>query len=68
MIGMSLEIFIMICMGIWFIFRYHNNYAFLTTFILLCVDGLQIYCLLCVISQYQVLKELQEPHFVILHS
>ncbi|GFS95402.1 uncharacterized protein NPIL_598881 [Nephila pilipes] len=68
MVGMSLEILVMICMGIWFLFRYyHNSYTFLATFILLCVDGLHMYCLLCVISQYQILKELQEPHFVILH-
>ncbi|GIY37023.1 hypothetical protein CEXT_27401, partial [Caerostris extrusa] len=43
------------------------NYSFLASFILWCIDGLHIYCLLCVISQYQVLRDLQEPHFVILH-
>ncbi|GIY91239.1 uncharacterized protein CDAR_127131 [Caerostris darwini] len=68
MISMTIEILAMICMGIWFIFRYyHNTYSFLASFILWCIDGLHIYCLLCVISQYQVLRDLQEPHFVILH-
>ncbi|KFM59122.1 hypothetical protein X975_03206, partial [Stegodyphus mimosarum] len=61
MIGMAFEILLMVCIGIWFLFRYyHNPYSLLASFILWCIDGLHLYCLLCVISQYQVLKELQE--------
>lgn len=68
LICMSIEILLMVIMGIWLMYRYyHNSYSFLATFVLWCFDGLHLYCLLCVISQYQVLKELQEPRFIILH-
>ncbi|XP_054719923.1 uncharacterized protein LOC129229608 [Uloborus diversus] len=67
-IGMSLEILLMFGISIWFLFRYyHNPYSFLASFTLWCIDGLHVYCMLCGISHYQVLKELQEPRFIILH-
>ncbi|XP_015909833.1 uncharacterized protein [Parasteatoda tepidariorum] len=68
MIGATFEILLMVCIGIWFLFRYYYNvYSFLASFILWCIDGLHLYCLLCVITQYQILQKLQEPRFVILY-
>ncbi|XP_022252633.1 uncharacterized protein LOC106468583 [Limulus polyphemus] len=55
-IGMILEILLMVAVGLWFIARYYRNHLVF-----------QIYCLLCVISQYQVVKSYQEPQFVILY-
>ncbi|XP_076345065.1 uncharacterized protein LOC143244385 [Tachypleus tridentatus] len=67
-IGMMLEILLMVAVGLWFIARYYRNlYSVLAAFVLWCFDGLHIYCLLCVISQYQVVKNYQEPQFVILY-
>lgn len=68
MIGMSFEILLMVAVGLWFIVRYYRNlYSFFAALVLWCFDGLHVYCLLCVISQYQVLKDLQEPRFIILY-
>lgn len=64
LIGTVLEIFLIIALGVWFIAQYYSNiYSIFTAIVLWCFDGLHIYCLLCVISQYQVLQDSEEPRF-----
>lgn len=62
------EILLAVCFGLWLLYRYYRNlYSLLAAIIIWTLDGIHVYCLLCVISQYQVIKERQEPSFVILY-
>lgn len=68
MFAMSLEIFIFLALGLWLISKYYTNlYSVFAAIFLWCLDGLHMYCFLCVLSQYQVLRDVQQPQFVMLH-
>lgn len=67
-ISVVIEILLMIAVGLWYIGRYYRNlYSVLAAIILWCVDGVHVYCFMCVISHYQVVRDLQEPKFQILY-
>ncbi|GAB6021284.1 hypothetical protein CHUAL_003903 [Chamberlinius hualienensis] len=54
--------------GIWFIARYYiDPRSVIAAVFTWLYTGLNIYCLLCVISQYQILKMYQSPNIVVLY-
>lgn len=54
--------------GIWFIARYYIDPRSIIAAIFTWIyTGISTYCLLCVISQYQVLKMYQSPNIVVLY-
>lgn len=54
--------------GIWFIARYYiDPRSILAAIFTWLYTGINIYCLLCVISQYQLLKMYQSPNIVVLY-
>jgi len=54
--------------GIWFIARYYiDPHSILAAIFTWIFTGINIYCLLCVISQYQILKMYQSPNIVVLY-
>lgn len=68
MIFVVIEILLMIAVGLWYIGRYYRNLeSVLAAIILWCIDGVHVYCFMCVISHYQIVRDLQEPKFVILY-
>lgn len=69
LIMMSIEILGLVALGVSFIATaYSRMYPIVFALILWCFDAFHIYCLLCVISQYQVLRDCQQPRFVILEQ
>ncbi|XP_022671530.1 uncharacterized protein LOC111258950 [Varroa jacobsoni] len=68
MIAMSMEVLLMVGVGLWYIVRYYRNlFSVLAAILLWTIDGIHIYCLLVVISQYQIVKNFQEPKFEFLY-
>ncbi|CAN8032541.1 unnamed protein product [Ixodes persulcatus] len=68
MVSVVIEILLMIAIGLWYIGRYYRNlYSVLAAIILWCIDGIHVYCFMCVVSHYQVVRDLQEPKFQILY-
>lgn len=68
MVGITIEILLVLAFSLWVLATYYRNpYSVLASCIIWCLDGIHVYCLLCVISQYQILQDLQIPHFDILY-
>lgn len=60
MITLCILILFLISLGIWFIARYYTySISVLSAILTWLFAGMEIYCFLCVLSQYQILRDYQ---------